>query len=874
MLMAMHRSVEAHEALEALRSRFNAQHYALRKFFYECSNLKYLTSLIPVPHLQHDPPNFLDAGEDVTPSSASSAAPRQITSTAAQETVPDTGDFWYQQQQEQLALQREQQRQQDLLQQQEQQRQQEILRQQQLAEQRQQELLRQQEQQRQEELQRQQQMEAQLAQQRREYEEQQRQMMERQQQAQEQLARQQMQQHVVGRLQEMEQELLNYRGQHERNQMTLSQYDRRVKALESELSNLNFAQQQRDGNKEALLKALREELAMWKSKYEQLAKLYSQLRQEHLALLGKYKQANVKAGSVAEIMSKLEGLQAELKAKNSELAEKIRDRDRARADLEKFKYGQREGLSKTRRELSYAKSELERLEKSQVEESDTLLSDFNRKKEELEKGISDSQRNIDQMLKRIQEARDELTRVGESREEEVAILQAGMDQSLMALAELQNNSANSESDMQKKLESMKSTHRAKLNKILDAILESCIRKVDDSVFELESEVHLGNQSATPEYVLSMIEKAYIASSEFAINVMKYLSGDDDQTEVISAATGFAEAISQFLSNTKGVSRLAEDNKVEPLIKAAKNSAQVCQKFFRDMESENIANVPDTDRPDLIAESNHNMQASLTSVIELTEALIPKATVVKSGDEDLGDAVEREMRNAARVIEEANARLANLMNKPRNPEITATEYQVHSAILDSAMAMTSAIANLIRRATISQQEIVAEGKGSSSTTAFYKKNNRWTEGLISAAKAVAVATNFLVEAADGVINGTHILEQLIVASNEVAAATAQLVAASRVKANMYSKTQEQLELASKAVTDASKNMVKAVKAIAAKQLEEQDTQLDLANMPKHEFKVKEMEQLMELNNLEIELTYARRKLAEMRRHGYHNEQDVI
>jgi hypothetical protein len=39
------------EALEPLRERFTAQHYSLRKFYYECSNLKYLTGLINVPKL-------------------------------------------------------------------------------------------------------------------------------------------------------------------------------------------------------------------------------------------------------------------------------------------------------------------------------------------------------------------------------------------------------------------------------------------------------------------------------------------------------------------------------------------------------------------------------------------------------------------------------------------------------------------------------------------------------------------------------------------------------------------------------------------------------------------------------------------------------
>ena len=76
------------------------------------------------------------------------------------------------------------------------------------------------------------------------------------------------------------------------------------------------------------------------------------------------------------------------------------------------------------------------------------------------------------------------------------------------------------------------------------------------------------------------------------------------------------------------------------------------------------------------------------------------------------------------------------------------------------------------AAASQQEIVNQGRGSNmSKNQFYKKNNRWTEGLISAAKAVASSTNMLIETADGVISGRNSPEQLIVASNDVGASTA-------------------------------------------------------------------------------------------------------
>jgi hypothetical protein len=226
-------------------------------------------------------------------------------------------------------------------------------------------------------------------------------------------------------------------------------------------------------------------------------------------------------------------------------------------------------------------------------------------------------------------------------------------------------------------------------------------------------------------------------------------------------------------------------------------------------------------------------------------------------------VEQEMSNAARAIEEASAKIQALMSKPANPEFSATDLQVHQLILNSVFVLTNAIANLIKCAIASQQEIVAQGRGTSSKAAFYKKNNRWTEGLISAAKAVAVATNLLVEAADWVISKTHSLEQLIVASNEVSAATAQLVAASRVKATFASRTQERLELAAKSVKEAANELVKQVKQLVSKQSQDHSIRIDFNNLSVHEFKRQEMEQQVKILKLDADLVQARRVLAEMR-----------
>ena len=53
----MHRRTGDVDALEPLRS---PQHHNLRQFYFECSNLEYLTGLTDVPKLGADPLNLLD----------------------------------------------------------------------------------------------------------------------------------------------------------------------------------------------------------------------------------------------------------------------------------------------------------------------------------------------------------------------------------------------------------------------------------------------------------------------------------------------------------------------------------------------------------------------------------------------------------------------------------------------------------------------------------------------------------------------------------------------------------------------------------------------------------------------------------------------
>ena len=71
--------------------------------------------------------------------------------------------------------------------------------------------------------------------------------------------------------------------------------------------------------------------------YDALAKLYTPLRNEYLELLRKYKQMQLKATSAQEAIDRRDKLEREMKSKNLELADMIRERDRALYDLDRVR---------------------------------------------------------------------------------------------------------------------------------------------------------------------------------------------------------------------------------------------------------------------------------------------------------------------------------------------------------------------------------------------------------------------------------------------------------------------------------------------------------------------------------------------------------
>ncbi|KAK4133414.1 ANTH-domain-containing protein [Trichocladium antarcticum] len=839
MLRAMHSTTGDNDALEPLRERYDAQHYRLVKFYYECSNLRYLTSLITIPKLPQDPPNLLSEDEDAP---ALPARPKQeiekrpTPPPAPKSDEPDEiNEFWKSEIDRQNREYEEQQR---------------VFEAQQQAS-----------------LQAQQQAQLQAQ---HDFDEQQRRLLEQQQREQEALMSQQAQWQTQGRLAELEQENLNARAQYERDQLMLQQYDQRVKALESELQQLqnNFGQQ--ITSKDDQIRALQEQVNTWRTKYEALAKLYSQLRHEHLDLLQKFKSVQLKAASAQEAIDRREKLEREIKTKNLELADMIRERDRALHDKDRLSGSNKDEVEKLRRELRMALDRADNLERSKGNELSTMLGKYNREMADLEEALRNKSRALEEAQHKVRDGSSDLEALLREKEEELEIYKAGMDQTLMELDELKNNQGTTDQVLDGQIDAIVLAQLDKINEIIDSVLQAGVQRVDDAMYELDSTMQAGNQNASPSYVLSQIEKASSSATEFATSFNNFIADGPNSThaELIKNINVFAGAIADVCGNAKGLTRLATDEKRgESLINNTRQSAHATVKFFRSLLSFRLDGMEPLQKTDVVINSNNEVQMNLQRLNNAVEMFAPGfGKLAAKGD--LGDVVDQELSRAADAIQAAVDRLAKLRNKPRDGYSTY-ELKVHDSILDAAMAITTAIAQLIKAATVTQQEIVQAGRGSSSRTAFYKKNNRWTEGLISAAKAVAVSTNTLIETADGVLSNRNSPEQLIVASNDVAASTAQLVAASRVKAGFMSKSQENLEQASKAVGAACRSLVRQVQSMI-RDRDAGEEQVDYSKLGAHEFKVREMEQQVEILQLENALSSARHKLGEMRKISYQED----
>lgn len=823
MLRAMYQQLGDDDALQALFDRFDSQHFVLRDFFVDCNSIKFLTTLVTIPRLPNSPPSLkVDVNGDVSRPITQESTPQISSQPTGVSSIPPPEPT------ELMMLQQTG-----------------IFDQQQLEQQRYQQQL---------EAERQQQLQAQMYQQQA-FEQQQRDQQQRFLQEQQAIQAQQTQQQ--SRVSELENDLLMFKNQYDNDQQLLQQYDARVKSLETELTQLNDNATQQVASKDEQLRVCEEQINNWSKKYESLAKLYSKLRQEHLDLLARFKKIQQKISSAQESIQKREKFEKDLKAKNIELADLIRERDRARLDLDRLRGTKDQEIEKLKAEIRELTAQSNESGKLQSMNLSSIMATHQKEIEDLKAQLAErGPGNLQELLK--------------EKEIDLEIAQESLDSALQELAISKNDQ---EDIVNAEIDQILLKNIDKFRSLVDLILNNNIKRIQSTKHELVSPIQAGNLNASPEYLLSIIEQSSDLSSDFAsvfngfiVDGKSSYEDDSSYSAIILTSSDLTTSINDLMLNAKGLLRAIPQDAEQQVLDFVSDILDDTESYYTDILSSNLNKLKDEDdKIDKVIDCNLQLQHTFQQFITFVETLTSNKSINWSL-KNLDKLVDDEMKQTAEAVQSASKFLEGLL---ADANIKGGDVEVHEAILQAAKAVIEAVSTLIKASTESQREIVSKSRGNQTRTDFYKKNNRWTEGLISASKAVAGATNILIQTADGVLRDTNSHEQLIVASNEVAASTAQLVAASRVKVNFVSQTQDNLETASTIVSSACKALVAKVQKLMDKS-DYYNNDVDLSKLTPYEGKTVEMEQQVEILKLENMLSAARKRLGEIRKHGYRDD----
>ncbi|KAM6961376.1 talin-2 [Aplochiton taeniatus] len=362
------------------------------------------------------------------------------------------------------------------------------------------------------------------------------------------------------------------------------------------------------------------------------------------------------------------------------------------------------------------------------------------------------------------------------------------------------------------------------------------------------------KSTTPEEFIRMTKGITTATAKAVA-----AGNSTQQEDVIATANLSRKAVSDMLTACKRAACHPEVSE-EVRAKALQYGAECTSEYTRLLEQVlQVLQRPTAEQKQQLLVHSKRVAGCVTELIQTAEAMRGSDW---ADPEDPTVIAETELLGAAASIEAAAKKLEQL--KPRaKPKQADETLDFEEQILEAAKSIAAATSALVKSASAAQRELVAQGKvGSNLANAV--DDGQWSQGLISAARMVAAATSNLCEAANASVQGHASEEKLICSAKQVAASTAQLLVACKVKADQDSEAMRRLQAAGNAVKRASDNLVKAAQKAAF------DKADDDSVVVKTKF-VGGIAQIIaaqeEMLRKERELEEARKKLAQIRQQQY-------
>lgn len=612
------------------------------------------------------------------------------------------------------------------------------------------------------------------------------------------------------------------------SQRAVLQLKGRISELEAELAEQKHLRQQAADDSEFL----RAELDELKKKREDTEKA-----QRSLTEIERKAQANEQRYSkLKEKYSELVQNHADLLRKNAEVTKQVSVARQAQVDLEREKKEIEDSFQRV-------SEQAQRKTQEQTEVLENLKQELATSKQELQvvqgslEIAAQSEEKWVTQIAELEKERGSLVNAMARREEELSALQEQLENTQLKLSSTQESMCQLAKDQRKML-------LAESRKAAEQVIQEALRQLEEPT--------LISCAGSADHLLSTVKSISSCIEQLEKCWSQYLACPEDISGLLHSVTLLAHLTSDTIVHGSTTCLRALPEPADALTEACKQYGKETLLYLAFLEEERtLENVNST-----------AMRSFLSKIAAIGEDLLPRGLDIKQ--EELGDLVDKEMAATSAAIETATARIEEMLSKSREGD-TGVKLEVNERILGSCTSLMQAIQVLIVASKDLQREIVESGRGTASPKEFYAKNSRWTEGLISASKAVGWGATVMVDAADLVVQGKGKFEELMVCSHEIAASTAQLVAASKVKAGKDSPNLAQLQQASRGVNQATAAVVAST--ISGKSQIEETDNMDFSGMTLTQIKRQEMDSQVRVLELENELQKERQKLGELRKKHY-------
>ncbi|XP_056146805.1 huntingtin-interacting protein 1-related protein-like [Lampris incognitus] len=627
------------------------------------------------------------------------------------------------------------------------------------------------------------------------------------------------------------------------------------------------AKQQISSELEHLRREQRSKVDQQQQEIDRLNKVLLEQRAElahvHSSLANKDMEGSQMSGTLAGLQAERDVLLRSSSEKDAELASLRQqaqqqqsfldlERDRNNRELDSLRAQLQQQLAinaEQRLEIDRLRRELE-LARAEVSHTNNALQ---------HKEMTGSQ--MSSTLAGMQAERDVLLRSSREKDAELASLRQQAQQQQSSLDQERQRSNRELGSLQIQLQQQACRENELIQKLQEeqfCLLQCAVVEAEgivlDAVAKLDDPIHV-RCTSSPDYLINRAEITLSSIDKMQQSHLIYLGNKNDASGLLRAVTQFSHLAADTIVNGSATSHSAPTDQADRLTNSCRDCANHCLQYLKELKLQATLQ-----RADPAA-----IRSIVQRILTLGQELQPKGQDVLR--EVLGDVVDKEMLATSTAIEEAVLRMDEIISQTKR-DTTGIKLKVNQSILGSCSDLMKAIHMLVTAATDLQKDIVEGGRGAATVQEFYAKNSRWTEGLISASKTVGWGATQMLDSADRVVTDQGKYEELIACSHEIAASTAQLVAASKVKADRNNKKLHTLQQASRYVNDMAAVVVTSTKH-GQQQITDKDP-MDFSGISLIMLKKEEMEAQVKVLELENHLEQQRIRLGELRKRHYEFE----